>query len=198
MPNADGSANSDYGLPTTLTRFDPKWIRKLIQIYTTIDPGANPFENMNEIFNKYGVQPVAFVTLKNQAIRAYNPGFARALAAGTAIEQNADSTFVQTGIQKMTDPTSLVNDDTTVYTVTTGKTFYCTGAFMCNNSGAAAVLFLYDGGTTYFAGTIVPTKQSTWLSSGQTPLFVATSGTAIKIKGAGATANLAGIVGWEE
>lgn len=194
MVNVDGSLNASSGAPTTYQKFDPKWLRKLIQIYTTVDPGSVPQEDLNNVFNQFGIQPVAFVTLKNQAIRAYNPGFARALAAGTAIEQNSDSTFVQTAVSGVT--TAGVNDGTTVYTVTTGKTFYCMNMSLGNANGAAFGFYIKVAGTTVF---------STWLNAGASqsycsyfPLFYATSGQAITVTGSGNGGNQVSLIGWEE
>lgn len=198
MGNADGSTNSAYGLQTNYQKFDPKWIRKLIQIYTTVDPGVVPTEDLNAIFNQFGIQPVVFVTLKNQAIRAYNPGFARAISGGTAIEQNADSTFVQSPVSANTGSTGQ-NNGTTVYTVTTGRTFYCTGLLLSNGGNATGQMLLQTaaGATTLWCDVMLQ-NTARWYSSGQTPLFSVPSAGVITVTGGGAGGNECVLVGWEE
>lgn len=190
-----GTPDSSYGLPATPQWLDPKWLRKIVQIYTGVDPGLNsPGIDLNQLLNIRGIQPVAFVTLKNQAIRAYNPGFARLVSGGTAIEQNEDSTLVQTYVNA-----TIIrqNDGATVYTVTTGKTFYCTGIAVSSEAAAAALMIIQVGGSTVLEH-FIPTKDAKWFTSMPAPLFSGTSGQTITISGAGAALNTCSIFGWEE
>lgn len=79
-----------------------------------------------------------------------------------------------------------VSSGTTVYTVPTGKTFYCQGAIFC--AGGAKDLLLKVNGTTVLvaefetAGPFITT-----LYGG--PLFAATSGQVITIVEAGSGGN---------
>jgi hypothetical protein len=169
----------------------------MAQIYTGIDPGNDGLTDLNVLFNLKGIQPVVFHTMKNQALDVYNRGFPRALSGGTAVQQNADSTLVQTPVNVYLGNQS---SNATLYTVTTGKTFFCTGYIFLDRSGALNNAVLKVAGTGIsefdFNNQLGGGFQMVLTSGGGPPLFTATTAQAIT---ATTTGNFSVTMwGWEE
>jgi hypothetical protein len=193
---AQGNPGADYGEPADQKAFASIWVRKVAQIYTGIDPGNVGMTDLNWIFNKKGIQPVVFHTMKNQALDVYNRGFARAVAGGTAVQQNADSTLVQNPV----NATWLgVNDGATVYTVTTGKTLYISGCVVAGANAVIESIKLTNGaGTAFMIGVIGAAGGTYTVPSGVVPITAVSSTDTVKVSGAGAGNNYGSIWGWEE
>lgn len=56
---ASGNPSSAYGLFTSAKYFSNPNLRRIIKKLTGVDPGSAPIVNLNDIANKFGVQPVA-------------------------------------------------------------------------------------------------------------------------------------------
>lgn len=88
------------------------------------------------------------------------------------------------------------NNGATVYTVTSGKTFYCTGAHISSISTNVTCILSVAGTQKLYTVALTGIRCEQVFSGGV--LFTATSGQTITISGAGATSNCCDIWGWEE
>lgn len=87
-----------------------------------------------------------------------------------------------------------VANDTTVHTVTAGKTFYCLGCVLANG-GATALQNIKVAGTVVVSSVVQASNSSPCLTGGI--IFSATSTQAITVTGAGAVANYCTLWGYE-
>jgi len=85
----------------------------------------------------------------------------------------------------------------TVYTVTAGKTFYCTGVVFGNSGGSSEKISLYNGADTMVVAVCL-TNTSVVIQSA-TVLFKCVAGTVITvIHGFGGATATVSLEGWEE
>lgn len=196
-----GNYGSDYGVggATKQLKFKLSWLRRLYQAIKGVDPGATPIVDTNADFNLFGVQPVAIATTVDYPLHAQlvnNTSGGSAISASNPLQvaSSPPANIVNTGATGQN-----VGDGATVYTVTTGKTFYCTGMMVGNNAGAAKTQTVSAGATQVWSGqyTATGTVGNHDVIASPTPIFSAASTTAITISGGGAGANVLVLWGYE-
>lgn len=171
-------ATSILGKPANAFQFDIKFLRKMIQEFTGVDPGPGAATtDLNEYFNKFGIQPVV----------VYDPKWTANNPVRVAKNGNTGTTGV--------------NNGATVYTVTAGKTFYCTSAWLAGGGGGPFQVNLLNSSTCLLSAQLLTNTTAVFVA-GEAPLFSVTAPASsvlnITVSGAGAGANNAGVAGWEE
>lgn len=176
-------------------KLDPVLVRRVVKQITNIDPGANPqFTDINSIIAGTGVIPVIPMnTPANEALQVYPRGW----WGGGTVDAIGNAGTAQS--QSLVNATwSGAADGSTVYTVTTGKTFYCAGVAMGANAAGTTLNVLKVAGTSVVSSLTNQTSFATALTSGgQTPIFKAASASAITANSGGA-GNFGTLWGWEE
>lgn len=176
--------DSARGYPTPPRKFSTRWLQDIVaQLTGVADLSATPFYDLNEIANIYGVQPVVFTT---------------SITRPVAIS-NASNTDIRKSLINRNTGATAVNDATTVYTVSTGKTFYCTMISLgVGVAGAASIVQLTIGASVFAVAPVQALGGNVVMHATDIPLFVANGGSAIKVTGGGAGNNIASIAGFEQ
>jgi len=187
MTNQDGNT-ADYGKSTAYYKFNTVWLRRIYNTIKGVDVGTTPHVDANADLNEFGIQPVA--------VQA-TPAFPIPVTLYNDDSKGTKGTPLITGLVNAT--VQLVNDGVTVYTVTTGKTFYCMGVVLSHNANGGATEEIKSGATVVvevFMDTTATTNAPISITS-TTPIFSSASGVVITVTGAGASHNSVTLFGYE-
>lgn len=157
-----------------------------------------------ELANILGISYGEAVSRLNQALLANNIAFVIPFntdamdlevktGAASGVPQLSRASGTQSAVQAII--TSAGADNTTIYTVTAGKTFYCTGISLNNEAGATQTMSIKDDTVVVFSHRLETLKSA--IAASTTPIFVAAASSVIAL-GNPSTAGTASIWGWEE
>jgi hypothetical protein len=178
---------------TYQNNIDPILLRRMFSMITAVDPGTNPQIDFGALIGNTPLQIVVPVNNVRNPLYVYNRGW---WGGGTV---DAITAQKQTQINITGNPNGNTVGDV-LYTVTTGKIFYCTGATLSGADATNKQIGVSANEVLVLLGIVIGAgNSSVTFGGGQGVIFTAPSGTDIEAEGNfGAGNGYFTLWGWEE